>query len=106
MGSEQHGRRPCIVVSVNILNDRLGVAVVVPLTSQTQKANRQHRILIPESQKITEPGTNGCPGESVALCEQVRIISKARLDNIRVAHVTPAAIASVEAGLAYVLGIP
>jgi mRNA-degrading endonuclease toxin of MazEF toxin-antitoxin module len=44
--------------------------------------------------------------ESVALCEQVRTISKVKLDNVRLAHVTPTAIASVETGLAYVLGIP
>jgi len=105
-GREQHGRRPCLVVSVNTVNDRLDVVVIVPLSSKIMKVNRQFRILIPENHKITEVGTNGCPGESVALCEQVRLISKARLDDIRVAHLTPTAIASVEAGLAYVLGIP
>lgn len=105
-GNEQHGRRPCLVMSPNFLNDRFNIAIVVPLSTKIQKANRQHRILIPESQKIGEPGTHGCPDDSVALCEQVRVISKSRMDNVSVAHLTPAAVASVEAGLAFVLGIP
>src|SRR5882762_2592945 len=81
VGSEQRGRRPVLVVSANSLNQNLPIVVVVPLTSQTQKKNRQFRIVIPESQKISEPGTLGCPGESLALTEQVRMISKNRLDN-------------------------
>jgi len=105
LGSEQHGRRPCAVMSANLLNDRLNVAIVVPLSTVVTKANRQYRILIPENQKLSEPGTAGCPGESVALCEQVRIISKARMDSVRVAHLTAVAIGSIEAGLAYVLNI-
>ena len=104
-GSEQHGRRPCVVVSANLINDRFNIAVVVPLSSVVTKANRQHRILIPEQHKLAEPGTCGCPGESIALCEQIRMVSKMRLDNVRVAHLTATAMGSVEAGISYVLNI-
>lgn len=104
-GSEQYGRRPMLIVSANAINDVLPIVVVVPLSEKLHKANRQHRILIPESEKIQEPGTNGCPGESLALTEQVRMIDKVRLDPKRVARVTTKAIASVEIGIAYVLGI-
>ncbi len=106
VGSEQHGRRPVLVVSVNAVNSGLPVVVVVPLTAKIQKANRNFRILIPDSQKIQELGTSGCTGESLALTEQVRVMDKFQLDDRRVARLVPAAIGAVEAGLRYVLGIP
>ncbi len=106
VGSEQYGRRPVLVVSANSINQAIPTVVIVPLTSQTQKKNRQFRIAIPESQKIPEPGTAGCPGESIALTEQVRMVSTIRLDNQRVARVTGSAIGAVEAGLSFVLSIP
>lgn len=105
-GSEQHGRRPVLVVSVDAINSVLPIVIVVPLTAKVEKQNRQFRILIPESQKIQEPGTGGCQGDSLALTEQVRVINKGYLDAKRVARVTATAIASVETGLAYVQGIP
>ena len=102
-GSEQHGRRPVLVVSVDQINRALPICIIVPLSSQAHKQNRQFRILIPENEKIPEPGPNGCPGDSVALTEQIRSVSRDRLDPQRVARVKPAAIAAVEAGIKYVL---
>jgi mRNA interferase MazF len=106
VGSEQRGRRPALIVSADIINRSLPIVIVVPLTSNVAKKNRQFRIAIPESQKIQEPGTSGCPGESIALTEQVRMMSTTRLDNRRVARVTGSAIGAVEAGLSFVLSIP
>jgi mRNA-degrading endonuclease toxin of MazEF toxin-antitoxin module len=103
-GSEQRGNRPVLVVSADKINQSgMPICVVVPLSTQVHKANRQFRILIPENQKIPEPGTSGCPGDSVALTEQIRSISTDRLDAQRVAKVKPAATAAVEAGIKYVL---
>jgi mRNA-degrading endonuclease toxin of MazEF toxin-antitoxin module len=103
-GSEQRGNRPVLVVSADKINQSgMPICVVVPLSTQVQKANRQFRILIPENQKIPEPGTAGCPGDSVALTEQIRSISTDRLDPQRVAKVKPAATAAIEAGIKYVL---
>jgi mRNA interferase MazF len=105
-GSEQHGRRPALVVSADAINDRLPIVVVVPLSANVGKQNRQHRIRILEKGKIQEPGGPGCPGDSLALTEQIRIISKRRLDPNRVARLTPRAMAAVEAGIEYVLALP
>jgi mRNA-degrading endonuclease toxin of MazEF toxin-antitoxin module len=103
-GSEQRGRRPVLVVSIDIINT-LPICVIVPLSRSLHKANRHHRIKIIESHKIQEPGTNGCSGDSLALTEQVRCISRSKLDPHRVARLKPTATAAVEAGLKYVLGI-
>jgi mRNA-degrading endonuclease toxin of MazEF toxin-antitoxin module len=106
VGSEQYGKRPVLVISIDNINSSLPICVVVPLSEQLHKANRNHRIRIPESEKIQETGTRGCPGESLALTEQVRCISRERLDPKRVARLKSVAVAAVEAGVKYVLGIP
>ena len=106
VGSEQHGSRPVLILSVDVINASLPICVIVPLSAQLAKANTSHRIRILESEKIQEPGTQGCRGESLALTEQVRCIARKRLDHKRVARLEPVALASVEAGVKYVLGLP
>lgn len=106
VGSEQYGFRPWLVISADIINTSLPIVVAVPLSSKIQKTNRHHRILIPESEIIHEPGTSKRLSECIALTEQVRVLDAARLGSVKVAHLSPAAVASVEAGLAYVLGLP
>jgi len=114
VGSEQRGRRPVLVmsevliVSVDNVNKDVPICVIVPLTGVITKTPRQFRIRIPQSEKIDEPGTSGCPGDSLALTEQIRCISVSRLDKRKgkVAQVTPQAIAAVEAGIKYVLKLP
>jgi len=105
VGSEQHKERPALVVSADAVNFALPVCIVVPLSTQMDKW-RQHRIRIHESDKIQEPGTAGCPGESLALTEQIRVVSVERLSLKRIACLKPAAMAKVEAGIRYVLAIP
>jgi len=95
-----------LVLSVDAVNRAIPVCVVVPLSHQLDKANRQFRIRIVESGKINESGTKGSPGDSVALTEQIRCISRQRLDPKRVAYLKPVALAAVEAGVKYVLGLP
>lgn len=107
LGSEQYGYRPWLVVSANSIHG-LPVVVAVPLTSELHKIEgaRQFRILIPEKEKIQEPGhTKGCPGESLALTEQVRVLSAERLPPQRAARLTERALGAVEAGIAFVLDI-
>lgn len=84
------------------------VCIIVPLTGELAKTPRQFRIRIPRAEKVDVPGTTGCPGDSLALTEQIRVISIDRLDarKGKVAHVTPQAIAAVEAGIKYVLKLP
>src|SRR2546428_9875031 len=88
-GSEQHGRRPVVVVSVNSINSSIPISVIVPLSRKLHKANNRHRILVRESEKVQEPGTGGCNEDSLALTEQIRCISRDRLDGTRVARLTP-----------------
>jgi mRNA-degrading endonuclease toxin of MazEF toxin-antitoxin module len=107
-GSEQHGYRPWVVMSVNSINNQLPIVVAVPLSEQVHKIQgaRLFSILIPEEEKIQEPAhPKGCKGQSLALTEQVRVLSISRIKGPRAATLAPKAIAAIEVGLAFVLQI-
>jgi mRNA-degrading endonuclease toxin of MazEF toxin-antitoxin module len=108
VGSEQSEYRPWVVLSVDAINSHLPIVIAVPLTGRLLKAERcrTFRILIPDAEKVQDPKHNkGCKGDSLALTEQIRVLSIERVPPQRAAYLTPRALASVEAGVAFVLGI-
>ncbi len=72
-GSEQAGSRPVVIVSREAINRSSPVVIVVPCTSWTPE-----RRLYPSQVLISEP-EGGLTVKTVALCEQVRAITKDRL---------------------------
>ena len=73
MGSEQSGQRPVVVVSRDVLNEVLDTVVIVPLTTL-----REGRSAYPNQAVVRAP-EGGLGVDSIALCEQVRTISRRRL---------------------------
>lgn len=71
-GSEQGGRRPCIIISGDLLNQHLQVVIVCPLTTKI-KEYKGNLILVPNPE-------NGLEKESEVLTFHVRSVSKKRLD--------------------------
>lgn len=71
-GSEQGGRRPCIIISGDLLNQHLQVVIVCPLTTKI-KGYKGNLILVPDSE-------NGLERESEVLTFHIRSVSKKRLD--------------------------
>ncbi|NJY63396.1 type II toxin-antitoxin system PemK/MazF family toxin [Salinimicrobium sp. CDJ15-81-2] len=71
-GSEQGGRRPCVIISGNLLNEHLQVVIICPLTTKIKKY-KGNLLLNPELE-------NGLEKESEVLTFHVRSISKRRLD--------------------------
>lgn len=69
IGSEVKKTRPCVVVSPNELNDHIDVVMVVPFTSK--KKGLPTRVKIPK--------TTGLNGESYAMIDQIRSVSKQRI---------------------------
>lgn len=61
-GHEQAGERPALVLSRRIFNQKVGLAMVVPVTSR----ERGHAF---EVKIVNKDGING-----VALCQQVKMI--------------------------------
>jgi len=90
LGSEIRKTRPCIVMSVKVLNERRRTVTVIPLSS-SPKASPP--ILIP----IT------CRGKPVvAVSDQIRAVAKERLHS-RLGTVTSEEMAALEDGLRQIM---
>ncbi len=90
LGSEIQKTRPCVVISVRVLNERRRTVVVVPLSS-SPKASPP--ILIPIS-------CQGTP--AVAVSDQIRAVAKERLRS-RLGEVTAEEMAALEDGIRQIL---
>ena len=85
LGPEIRKTRPCIVMSVKVLNERRRTVIVVPLSSSP---NGSPPILIPIS----------CGGQpAVAVSDQIRVVAKERLRS-RLGAVTTEEMAALEEG--------
>ncbi len=90
LGSEIRKTRPCIVISVRVLNERRRTVIVVPLSS-SPKASPP--ILIPIS----------CSGQpAVAVSDQILAVAKERLRS-RLGTVTKEEMAALEDGLKQIM---
>jgi len=72
-GTEQAGRRPVLVVQTNRANPSSPHTIVVPFTTKIRRAILPSHVLVPA-------GTGGLDQDSVALCEQIRVCDRSRLD--------------------------
>jgi len=74
-GSEQHGRRPVIVISHDAFNQTQGwrSIIVVPLSTSAAQAGRG-----PSAVQL-QKGAAGLGKDSVALCHQVTTLDRSRL---------------------------
>jgi mRNA interferase MazF len=98
-GHEQQGRRPVLVLSVDSFNQGLaGLVAALPLTSKVGKS--QH---IPAHIPVNPP-EGGLKSPSVILCDQLRTISKDRLQT-RWGSVSLGTLAQVESVVRSLLGL-
>ena len=101
-GREQRGRRPCIVMSRRLINAGNPV-VVVPLTSETRKASA-YNIAIPANEIIKDMTSHSTIVDSVALCGQVFVIDKRKLED-KLGKLSYNAVLAVQLGLSNVFDI-
>ena len=99
IGSEQAGRSPVIIISRDAINDASSVVIAVPCTT-LQTGRRVY-----PSQVVLPAGEGGLTVDSVALCEQVRAISKRRLQRRRGTLSSPA-LDLIEQALRIALDLP
>jgi mRNA interferase MazF len=71
VGVEIHKKRPVVVMSNDVINQRSHLVIVVPLTANVAHRSPSH-VLIPK-------GEGGLSQDSKALTEQIRAIDKQRL---------------------------
>ncbi len=96
IGHEQAGRRPALVVSVDVLNcSAAELAIVLPLTGKA-KGIRSHV-------EVAKGGT-GLTVTSFAKCEDVRSVSTRRLRR-RLGKVPAPTMAAVEQTLRFLFGL-
>lgn len=97
IGSEQGGTRPVVIIQNNTGNLHAPTVIAVPVTSSTGKpALPTHAAL--------SAGEGGLWRDSIALCEQVRTLEKARLGR-RLGAVGADALRSIERALQVSLDI-
>ena len=96
LGHEQAAIRPCLVISVNPLNQGpAGIAIVIPMTS-TPKG-------IPTHVEVRPP-EGGVSQRSFIKCEDVRSVSKQRLMK-RYGSISKPTLARVEDRLRILMGL-
>ena len=97
IGHEQHGVRPCIMVSdPDVISDqRFPLVCVVPVTGTAGEG-----LLYP----TLAPGPSGLAKESFALIDHLRSVDKRRIRRV-FGELAPEEIVAVDEGLAVFLGL-
>lgn len=93
-GSIQAGSRPCVIISNTTNNIHSSILTVIPITSQAKTT-------LPVHVKI--PAITGGPEENIVLCEQIRCIDKAQLNEF-CGILSPLTVAKIEEALKIQLG--
>lgn len=96
IGHEPAFRRPAVVVSVDILNNSPGqLVMVVPVTSAAYGLRSHVEV---------EPGSSGLDHTSYARCDQLRVVSTARLST-PLGMIAPDQMAAIDQALRFVLDL-
>lgn len=93
-GREQAGKRPVLVLSQDVFNERSGTVIAVAITSQEPKAR------FPLTLEITG---SSLPNRSWVKIGQIRTLSVERLST-RIGRVDPETLEQVIEGLAEIIG--
>jgi len=93
-GREQAGKRPILILSHDVFNERSGTAIAVALTSRPQPAGYPLTL---------ELISKGLPKKSWVKISQIRTLSVERIGT-RIARATPEELVQVVEGLNEIIG--
>lgn len=96
-GTEQAGVRPVLVFQSDDINEFTSTVLCIPLTSNLRRAALPTCLLI-------RKGEAGLANDSVALCHQMRVLDKARLQR-RLGMLCPDTVSAVENRMMFTMGI-
>jgi mRNA interferase MazF len=96
-GSEQAGMRPVLVFQNDMINPFTRTILAIPFTTNLMRARLPSCVRVPE-------GEGGLSSESVALCHQMRVLDKTRLER-RLGSLTPQTMSDVERVTLFTLGV-
>ncbi len=95
---EKHGTsRPCVVVQNDIGNLNSPISIVIPLTDARDKKIYPFQVLI-------QKGDGGATKDSIACCEQIRVIDKTRIKN-KMGHLQGDTIDKIDIALCHSLDL-
>ena len=97
VGTEQAGIRPAIIVQIDRANAVSPHTIIVPFTTKIRKA------LLP-SHAFVPAGVGGLSQDSVALCEQIRVIDKRRIIRV-IGHLDDSYLEEIARALRTILGL-
>lgn len=95
-GKEIKKKRPCVVVSVEIVNETSGMVVVVPTTDADNKKEDILNILVQRKE-------GGLSKDSIALCLQVKAVDETRVD-MKLGNLHSATMKKIDNGLRKIFG--
>ena len=93
-GREQAGRRPVLILSQDVFNERSGTVIAMAITAQPQRAGFPLTL---------ELQAKGLPKKSWAKISQVRTLAVKRV-GLRIGRATPEELAQVIEGLNEIVG--
>ena len=96
-GSEQAGVRPVIIFQNNAINQFTTTLLTIPLTTNLRRA------ALPSCVKVGK-GEGGLKNDSVALCHQLRVLDKTRLQR-KLGSVSQNTIDEIESCVLFTMGI-
>jgi len=97
-GSEQRGRRPCLVVQNDVGNENAPTTIVVPFTTSSGDRLYPFEVLVPAAESPLRE-------DSVALCNQIRTVSIEHRITDAPGAVPDARMEEIDAALEYSLGL-
>ena len=94
VGREQAGRRPILILSHDVFNERSGTVIGIALTSQAPRAGFPLTL---------ELRTKTLPKKSWAKISQIRTLSVQRIGR-RIGHASPEEVSQIVEGLMEIVG--
>jgi mRNA interferase MazF len=96
-GSEQAGIRPVLIFQHDMVSQWTTTVLAIPLTTNLRRA------ALPSCVQLAQ-GEGGLTSESVALCHQLRVLDKTRLQR-KLGTISPDTLAVIESCVLFTLGI-
>jgi mRNA interferase MazF len=96
-GSEQAGIRPVLIFQTDLLNRFTTTVLTIPLTTNLRRAS------LPSCVSISS-GEGGLVSDSVALCHQLRVLDKSRLQR-KLGTVSQQILSAIESRMLFTMGI-
>ena len=96
-GSEQAGTRPVLIFQNDLINKFTSTVLTIPFTTNLRRAS------LPSCLKVTK-GEGGLTSDSVALCHQLRVLDKTRLQR-KLGEVGEETMAAIESRVIFTMGI-